>query len=168
MDPKIKIIKGIHPGIILERELKRRKLQKGKFALSINEFPQTIASLSKGKRRMNPALSLKIEEALALEEGYFMVLQAYFDIAEEKKKLTKNYHPELSKFRSALFWDTDIKLIDWEKYKKAVILRVFERGNDEEILEIIHFYSKEITLKVLENSTFDSKIIFSNIQQYLK
>jgi plasmid maintenance system antidote protein VapI len=168
MDPKIKIIKGIHPGIILERELKRRKLQKGKFALSINEFPQTIASISKGKRRMNPALSLKIEEALGLEEGYFMVLQAYFDIAEEKKKLTKNYHPELSKFRSALFWDTDIKLIDWEKYKKAVILRVFERGNDEEILEIIHFYSKEIILKVLENSTFDSKIIFSNIQQYLK
>jgi plasmid maintenance system antidote protein VapI len=168
MDTKITIIKGIHPGIILEKELKRRKLQKGKFAHSINEFPQTIASISKGKRRMNPALSLKIEKALGLEEGYFMVLQAYFDIAEEKKKLTKNYHPELSKFRSALFWDTDIKLIDWEKNKKAVILRVFERGNDEEILETINFYSKELILEVLENTAFVSKIIISNIQQYLK
>jgi len=60
MNANIHIIKGIHPGLILERELKIRKLPKGAFALSINEFPQTIATITKGKRRMNPALSLKI------------------------------------------------------------------------------------------------------------
>ena len=64
MSANINIIKGIHPGLILERELKKRKLPKGTFALSINEFPQTIATITKGKRRMNPALSLKIEQAL--------------------------------------------------------------------------------------------------------
>ena len=33
MDINLSLIKGIHPGLILERELKKRKLAKGKFAL---------------------------------------------------------------------------------------------------------------------------------------
>jgi antitoxin HigA-1 len=167
MNSNISIIKGIHPGLILERELKNRKLAKGTFAHSINEFPQTITTITKGKRRMNPALSLKIEQALGLEEGYFMVLQAYCDIEQEKKKIHKNYHPDLSKLRSVIFWDTDIKLIDWEKNKLAVIYRVFERGNEQEIKEIIRFYGKEKLLKLLGEKTISSEIIISNIQKHL-
>ncbi len=45
MQKKLKILKGIHPGIILERELKELNLSKRKFALSINEHPQTICSI---------------------------------------------------------------------------------------------------------------------------
>lgn len=168
MNSNISIIKGIHPGLILERELKNRKLPKGTFAHSINEFPQTITTITKGKRRMNPALSLKIEQALGLEEGYFMVLQAYCDIAQEKKKLAKNYHPNLSKFRSVVFWDTDIKRIDWEKNKLAVIYRIFERGNEQEIQEIIRFYSKETVLRLLREKTITSEIIGTNIHKYLQ
>lgn len=168
MNSNISIIKGIHPGLILERELKNRKLPKGAFAHSINEFPQTITTITKGKRRMNPALSLKIEQALGLEEGYFMVLQAYCDIAQEKKKLAKNYHPNLSKFRSVVFWDTDIKRIDWEKNKLAVIYRIFERGNEQEIQEIIRFYSKETVLRLLREKTITSEIIGTNIHKYLQ
>jgi plasmid maintenance system antidote protein VapI len=167
MNSNIGIIKGIHPGLILERELKHRKLPKGTFARSINEFPQTIATITKGKRRMNPALSLKIEHALGLEEGYFMVLQAYCDIAQEKKKLSKNNHPDLSKFRTVIFWDTDIRLIDWEKNKLAVIYRIFERGNEQEIQEIIRFYGKENILKFLEKRTITSEIITANIHKYV-
>lgn len=103
MDNNLSLIKGIHPGLILERELKRRKLAKGKFALSINEFPQTLVSIIKGKRRMNPALSLKIDNALGFEEGYFMVLQVFYDIDLVKRKLAKGYHPDLSKIRPAVF-----------------------------------------------------------------
>jgi plasmid maintenance system antidote protein VapI len=168
MSSNISIIKGIHPGIILERELKKRKLPKGTFALSINEFPQTIATITKGKRRMNPALSLKIEQALGLEEGYFMVLQAYSDIAQEKKRLSENYHPELSKLRAVIFWDTDMKLIDWEKNKMSVIYRVFERGNEQEIQEIIRFYGKEVVLKHLEKKTVTSEIVAKNKLKYLQ
>lgn len=168
MNANIHIIKGIHPGLILERELKIRKLPKGTFALSINEFPQTIATITKGKRRMNPALSLKIEQALGLEEGYFMVLQAYCDIAQEKKKLSENYHPDLSKLRSVIFWDTDIRLIDWEKNKSAVIYRVFERGNEQEIEEIIRFYGKETVLNFLEKRATKSKIVTANMHKYLR
>lgn len=34
---------------------------------------------------MNTSPALKIEEALGLEEGYFMILQVYYNIEQEKK-----------------------------------------------------------------------------------
>ena len=162
MDDNLSLIKGIHPGLILERELKKRKLAKGKFALSINEFPQTLVSIIKGKRRMNPALSLKIEKALGLEEGYFMVLQVFYDIELVKRKQAKGYHPDLSKIRSIVFWDTDINLIDWSKNRNAIITRIFERGNDQEINEIIDFYGRESVLSILGKSENLSGIIVGN------
>lgn len=140
-------IKGVHPGIIVERELKQRHLRKGAFALSINEFPQTLGSIIKGKRRMNTSLALKIEKALNLEEGYFMILQVYYDIEEEKKK--HGSRPNLSLLRPVLFWDTDIEKIDWERQKAAVIKRVFERGNKTEKKEIIRFYGQENIDKII-------------------
>ena len=80
MKSNIQIIKGIHPGIVLERELKQRNMGKGRFAISLQEFPQTLFSITKGKRKMNTPLALKIEQALGMEEGYFMILQVYYDI----------------------------------------------------------------------------------------
>lgn len=148
MNATLDIIKGIHPGIILERELKQRKLRKGQFALSINEFPQTLGSITKGKRKMNIPLALKIEQALHIEEGYFMILQVYYDIEEEKRKKT-TYHPNLSMLRPVLFWDTNIEKINWEKQKRAVIKRIFERGNEIEKNEITRFYGRESIDEVL-------------------
>lgn len=167
MDATIELIKGIHPGIILERELKKRNQAKGRFALLIQEFPQTLTSITKGKRRMNPALSLKIEHALNLEEGYFMVLQAYYDIQEEKKKISKNYSPDLTKIRPVIFWDTEIQKIDWDKNKVSVVLRIFERGNEMEINEIIRFYGKEIVVNIIENTGNLNPLIIENKQKYL-
>lgn len=149
MTPDISIIKGIHPGLILERELKKRDLRKGRFALSVNEFPQTIGAIIKGKRRMNAALSLKIEQVLGFEEGFFMVLQAYYDIKEEK--LSHRSTPDLTKLRKVLFWDTDMEKIDWQSYRKSVIKRVFERGNEEEKAEITRFYGENVIHEVLNN-----------------
>lgn len=134
--------KGIHPGIILDRELKKRALQQRPFALSIGEHPQTLNAITKGKRKLNTALALKIEEKLGLEEGTLAVLQTYFDINVEKSKL-KQISPNLSKLRKSLFWDTDINKIDWTKQYKAVIQRIFERGNEIEREEIIRFYGQE-------------------------
>ena len=90
---------------------------------------------------MNTALSLKIEKLLDLEEGILMVLQAYYDIEQEKKKQQANT-PDLSKLRSVLFWDTLINTINWEKQKNAVIKRVYERGNENEREEISRFYGQ--------------------------
>lgn len=118
MKTQLSIIKGVHPGFILERELKERHLRKGPFALSLKEFPQTIGSITKGKRKMNTSLALKIENALGIEEGYFMILQVYYDI--EKEKINQNTeHPDLTKLRPVLFWDTKIEKINWNKQKNA-------------------------------------------------
>ena len=167
MDSTLNIIKGIHPGIILERELKKRNLAKGRFALSIHEHPQTLATITKGKRRMNPALSLKIEHALGMEEGYFMVLQAYNDIEQEKIKQAHNNHPNLSFIRPVIFWDTSISSIDWEKNMPAVIIRIFECGNEQEINEIIRFYGKEIVSSTINHATELLPEAIENQQKYL-
>ncbi|HXD93555.1 MAG TPA: plasmid maintenance system antidote protein, partial [Bacteroidia bacterium] len=145
--------KGIHPGFILERELKQRKIKKSRFAISLQEFPQTLGSITKGKRSMNTPLALKIEQALGIEEGYFMTLQVYYEIKEEKKKLN-NKHPDISKLRHILFWDTNMDKIDWEKQKAAVINRVFERGNEEEKNEITRFYGKNTIKELLKNHAY--------------
>ncbi|HVI47245.1 MAG TPA: hypothetical protein VM802_20375, partial [Chitinophaga sp.] len=129
MKDDISILKGVHPGIILERELKKRNLLKGPFALSINEFPQTLSAITKGKRNMNTALALKIEQALDIEEGFFMTLKVFYDIKELKRQQKDKRHPDLARLRPALFWDTRINKIDWQQQKRAVIQRVFERGN---------------------------------------
>ncbi len=151
MKSNINIIRGIHPGIILEKELKQRKLGKSRFAISLHEFPQTLVSITKGKRRMNIPLSLKIEHALGFEEGYFMTLQVYFDIEEEKKK-QNIAAPDLNKLRAVLFWDTKMDTINWQKQKKAVIRRVFERGNEKEKKEIMRFYGKDSVNEIVKSN----------------
>lgn len=148
MKSNLQQLKGIHPGFVLERELKKRHLRKGAFALSLQEYPQTLTTITKGKRGMNTLLALKIEEALGLEEGYFMILQVYYDIEQEKKKQNK-LRTDLPQLRPVLFWDTKINTIDWDKQKKAIIKRVFERGNEVEKKEIIRFYGVQTVDAIL-------------------
>ena len=135
--------KGIHPGAVLQRELDKRNLAQRPFAQSLFEHPQTINAIIKGKRDLNTALALKIESALELEEGSLLVLQTYYDIKKEKQKTFQGNHPEISRLRKSLFWDTNINTINWESQSKAVIRRVFERGNISEKKEIIRFYGPE-------------------------
>ena len=141
MDDLVKY-KGIHPGIVLNRELKKRSLKQRPFAMAINEHPQTLNAITKGKRNLNTALALKIEKKLGLEEGTLAILQTYYEIGIEKNKL-KSKTPNLSLLRESLFWDTDINNIEWHKQRKAVIKRVFERGNATEQDEIVRFYGKQ-------------------------
>lgn len=120
--------------------------------MSLNEFPQTLGAITKGKRNMNTSLALKIEHALDIEEGFFMTLQVFYEIREEKRRLHQNDLPDITKFRPILFWDTTIAKIDWQQQKNAIIQRVFERGNEQEKKEITRFYGKEITDKALKKS----------------
>ena len=149
MGTNFSILKGIHPGFVLERELKKRKLRKNSFAIKLHEHAQTINAITKGRRAMNTSLSLKIEKELGLEEGYFMILQTYYDIEIEKKKT--NLHPDFSILRQVLFWDTKMESVNWEKQKRAVIQRVWERGNEIEKQEIIRFYGTPTIEKIITN-----------------
>lgn len=143
MESQIQILKGLHPGKFLERELKKQKRFKGEFALSIREYPQTLSAIISGKRSMNTPLAIRIEKELSLEEGFLMILQVYYDIAQEKRKQEDKNHPDLSLFRPAIFWDTKLEQLDWQNQKSAIINRVFQRGNLSEKKEIIRYYGRD-------------------------
>ena len=148
MLPEISKVKGVFPGAVLSRELKKRGLESKQFALALGEYPQTINAISKGRRGINPALSIKLGEKLGVDAEYFMLLQACYEI--EKKKLANQSKPNISIFQKALFWDTNIDKIDWQRQKRAIICRVFERGTETEIREIISFYGE----KTIKESLF--------------
>ncbi len=148
--------KGIHPGMILMRELKKKNLKQAPFALSLQVYPQTLNAITKGKRTITPELSLKIDRALGLEQGTMHILQAYYEI--QKARLETNRHPDLSILRKALFWDTDVSKIDWEQQYKSVIKRTFERGNFQEKEEIIRFYGNEKVNKIVGSANATDKL----------
>lgn len=150
MPNSVDILKGIHPGIVLARELKKRGLAKGPFAISINAFPQTISAITKGKRGMNTPLAMRIEKSLNIEEGYFMTLQIFHEIKEEKRRQEEPARPNLKLLRPALFWDTQLDRIDWKRQKRAVIERVWERGNEREKAEIGRFYGSNEVDNILK------------------
>src|SRR5690606_41359530 len=92
--------KGIHPGVILDRELKKRSIKQRPFALSLDEHPQTFNAITKGKRGISTALALKIERELGLEEGTLVILQAYYDItkvpSDRKSTCLNSSHVKIS------------------------------------------------------------------------
>lgn len=158
IEKNINLLKGIHPGIILERELKKRKMSKRSIALSIGEYPQLLGDITKGRRRINPDLSIRLGDALGFDEGFFFILQAYYDIEQQKKKRAEKKQPDLELFRPVLFWDTDINSINWEKSKVSVLKRVFERGNEKEIQEIIRFYGEKEVQTIISGFQIAQKL----------
>lgn len=160
MFEKLSILKGLHPGFFLEHELRKRNLSKRQFAIALSEHPQTIGAITKGSRDMNTALSLRIEKALNLEEGFLMILQSFYDIKKEKEKLADKRIPNLELIRPVLFWDTSINKIDWELHREYIIERIFERGNQQEKEEIERFYGKQVVDDIRSNLAKSNYIKF--------
>ncbi|MDP4276279.1 MAG: HigA family addiction module antitoxin [Bacteroidota bacterium] len=141
MDRRINIIKGIHPGKFIERELKKMKLTQRTLAEETGIPYQTINAIISGRRNLTTEQALKIDHALKQEEGFLAVLQTHYDIKRTKEKELANLYTEAPHIRKSLFWDTDFAKINWAKYKDAVIKRVLERGNKDEIEEITRYYN---------------------------
>lgn len=137
----IDIIKGIHPGKFIERELKKKNLTQRMLAEKTAIPYQTINAIITGKRNLTTEQSLKIDCALDYEEGFFAILQTHYDIKQYKEKKLANLYVEAPQIRKSLFWDADFSTINWGKYKNAVVKRVFERGNKDEIEEITRYYN---------------------------
>jgi hypothetical protein len=76
----------------------------------------------------------------------------FYDIRQEKLKQQKS-KPNLAHLRPVLFWDTKIEKIDWDRQYRAVIRRVYERGNKKEKEEIARFYGKDTIRKVLKGQS---------------
>jgi plasmid maintenance system antidote protein VapI len=141
--------KGIHPGLILEHELKKRGIVKRQFAHSVNEHPQTFQAITKGQRKLPLELSFRIDDALNLEQGTMLFMQTFYEIAEHNKRHELFKPILLNRLRQGLFWDTDINQIDWNKQSNAIIRRVYERGNEEEQQAIREYYGDRVVKKAL-------------------
>lgn len=163
MFEKLSILKGLHPGFFLEYELKKKKLSKRQFAISIAEHPQTIGAITNGKRDVNTPLSLKAEQALGLEEGFLMMLQTFYDIKLEKEKNRDKGKPNLDLIRPMLFWDVKFEKIDWDQHKEFIIERIFKRGNKEEQKEIQKFYGKHVVSTILSKLPANNYIKIENL-----
>lgn len=132
--------KGIHPGKIIGRELKKRDLSQREFARQIGEHSQSLNAVIIGRRSLTTELAIKIDRAFDYEEGFMLALQAYYNVAEYKHREDSASVSGAPNIRKILFWDTDFDKIDWGRYRSAVIQRVLERGNKDEINEIVRFY----------------------------
>jgi len=166
MLPKLTKIKGVHPGAILRRELKIQGLKGSELASSINEHKQTISAILNKRRDINPKLSIKLSKRFSVDEDYFMILQASYDVKIIVESEIKNT-PNINNIRKVIFWDTNINKIDWDKNSKSIIKRILERGNQKEINEIISFYGRKTIsreVKKINNSTLPS--FRNNIEKY--
>lgn len=169
MLPKIEQVKGIHPGAILKRELKKRRIKSIDLANELDEHPQTINAITKERRGMNAKLSYKLGDYFSITHEYFMLLQAIYEVDSFRKTEVQNSNRIEGKFRKALFWDTRFELIDYEKNRRSIIQRILERGNQKEIRNLIKLYSLPTIKKELENigDSFIPKFK-ENIQKYIK
>lgn len=84
MKSRMDILKGIHPSKIIDRDLKKRNLSQRSFAASIGEHSQTLNAVITGQRNLTVEMALKIEQSFGYEEGFLLLLQTYYEIAEYK------------------------------------------------------------------------------------
>lgn len=140
MRSKIDILKGVHPGKIIGRDLQKRNLSQRAFAASIGQHSQTLNAVITGRRNLTTEMALRIEQAFGYEEGFLLMLQAFHEIAVYKNRVASDSVSGTPAIRRSLFWDTDFDAINWGRYKQAVIGRVLERGNENEKQEIARFY----------------------------
>lgn len=140
MNNHIDILKGIHPGKLIELELQDRAITQRILAAQTDIPYQTINAIIRGDRYLTTEQALKIEAFLQYEEGFLLILQSFHQIKVHKDKELARLYPEPPSIRKSLFWDVDFDNINWGKHKRAVIERVLERGSSEEIAEIKRYY----------------------------
>ena len=115
----------------------------------VDEHPQTLNDIFKGKRKLPIGLCFKIDDALSLEEGTMYKLQSEYEMQQYIKKFRRQIPELATKLRPGLFWDTDIHAIDWKADTEAIIRRVLERGSNEEKELIIELYGQEKVQNIL-------------------
>jgi len=77
-----------HPGeILLEDLMKPIGLSQNALARALKVPPRRINELVHGKRAVSADTDLRLARYFNLHEGFFLGLQAHFDLMEQKRKL---------------------------------------------------------------------------------
>ena len=79
-----------HPGeILLEEFLKPMALSQNALARAIYVSPRRINELVLGKRAMTADTDLRLTRYFGLSEGFFLGLQADYDLMERRREIAK-------------------------------------------------------------------------------
>ena len=154
-------LNNIPCGAVLQRIMNKEGISQSQLAERSGIVRQRICDYLANRRRVTVEASLNLEKALQIGiSGFFYRIQANHDIYTCLQEQSKSYHPNLSSYRKALFWD---------KNKQWIVRRVFEYGDGDEIQETIRFYGKENVSALLSMVADErkSEIRNANIQKYL-
>jgi antitoxin HigA-1 len=77
----------LHPGEVLEMELKARGLVKSVFAMDIRMYPGHMSDILKGKRNVTEDIALRLEKALGISAEFWMGLQVEYNLSLLRSKL---------------------------------------------------------------------------------
>ena len=104
-------------GAVLDRIRAKEHLTQRELA-SRSEIPyQRINDFIANRRRISPENSLKLEKALGVDyQCFFYQLQTNHEIFLATSHLSEQATPDKSKYRKALFWDTDFETLDWQHH----------------------------------------------------
>ena len=139
-------------GAIIGRIMSKEHLTQRELANRAGIPYQRINDFIANRRKISPEVSLKLEKALNIDnQCFFYQIQTNHEIFTTITQHSELSHPDLSLFRKALFWDTDIEKLNWTKNSNWIIQRVFEYGNANEIKETIKFYGKEFIISELSS-----------------
>ncbi len=81
-------LKNIHPGeVLLEEFLIPMNISQNKLACDIDVPPRRINEIVHAKRAITADTDLKLSRALGTSEGFWLGLQADYDLEEKKTSL---------------------------------------------------------------------------------
>lgn len=76
----------LHPGEVISDELAARGIKKSDFASQLGLKASHFSELLHGKRNVSAAIALKLEKLLKVNAEYWMRLQVYHDLFQERNK----------------------------------------------------------------------------------
>ena len=92
----------IHPGeILLEEFLKPMGVSQYRLAKDISVPPRRINEIVHGKRRVSANTALRLERYFGLSEGFWLRLQARYDLEVEKDRFNERLEKEVRVYTPA-------------------------------------------------------------------
>lgn len=83
-------LKNIHPGeILLEEFLIPMNISQNKLANDIDVPPRRINEIVHGKRAITADTDLRLARAFGTSEGFWLGLQADYDLEEKRKEINR-------------------------------------------------------------------------------
>jgi addiction module HigA family antidote len=83
-------LKNVHPGeILLEEFLEPLAISQNKLARDIDVSPRRINEIVHGHRAITADTDLRLSRALGTSEGFWLGLQADYDLEERRNKIRK-------------------------------------------------------------------------------